>query len=142
MIPSSAPASSSDTASTPAGQSEEAARPIAAIPLAHILLQPRSLLVLADTLYQTHLHGITGRTEDLLGNGEGREKVVNADLAGIRSTVAENASASNPERSEEEDVEWEWTGHRGARTSLTFRRAKKVLKGGAFKMGPGGMMRG
>ena len=134
---------SSDEASAP--NTEGPARPIAAIPLAHILLQPRSLLILSDTLYQSHLHGIQGRTEDLLGSGEGREAVVNAELASIagKGTTGKTREGDADGQSVkiEKGEEWEWTGHRGVRTSLTFRRAKKVLKGGVFKMGPGGMRR-
>lgn len=85
---------------------------IAAVPLAKVLLQPRSLFVISDSIYTSHLHGITAQATD---TGD----VVNAELARVDKT---------------------WEAERGVRTSLTFRRANKVIKG-TFSLGPNGIRR-
>ncbi|KAJ9090994.1 hypothetical protein QFC21_007339 [Naganishia friedmannii] len=48
---------SDDPTSAPAPDGH--GKPIAAIPLARIYLEPRSLLILSSTLYYSHLHGIS-----------------------------------------------------------------------------------
>lgn len=111
----------------PFGQPSGAAgRPIAAIPLAHLLLLPRSLLILSSSLYAAHLHGISGRVRDI---------IVASDAATTEGVQVANASLLG-------DAEVEacvkdggrWEADRGVRTSLTFRRAEKVVKGGAFSV--------
>lgn len=118
---------------TPSNSLNLEARPIAAIPLAHLLVLPRSLLILSSSLYTSHLHGITARSLDVIrqpGNGDGEGVVVaNAELVGDSTVVDALRSGS-------------WQGERGVRTSLTFRQAEKVLKGGAFQMALGGLKRG
>lgn len=95
-------------------------RTIAASPLAHLLLLPRSLLILSSSLYSSHLHGIRAQTKDEVSiDGENGDKVANGDLIGQAEVVDKLRGGS-------------WTGHREVRTSLTFRTAEKVLKGGAF----------
>jgi alkylated DNA repair protein alkB family protein 6 len=101
---------------------DPAPRVIAATPLAHMLILPRSLLVLSSSLYTSHLHGIRAQTKDVVHQGEGvggskGDLIVNADLLG-------NAEITDALR------DGSWTGDRGVRTSLTFRTADKVLKGG------------
>lgn len=103
-------------------------RVIAASPLAHLLVMPRSLLVLSSSLYTSHLHGIRGKEKDEVHAGEeGKgDRIVNAELLG----QAEIGDALR---------EGSWTAERGVRTSLTFRTAEKTVKGGAFSLHRGGM---
>jgi len=120
-----------DTAALPGTEG----RPIAAIPLAHLLLMPRSLLVLSSSLYVSHLHGISANTRDTVvldveKAKEGDVVVANKDLIGDSEVI---------DRLTEEG---RWSKDRETRTSLTFRRAEKVLKGGAFAMAMGGLRRG
>lgn len=82
---------------------ESQGRPIAAIPLAQLFLERRSLLIISSSLYTSHLHGIKAVEKDTIG------QVANGNLLG--SPV-------------EEGTEIE----RGTRTSLTFRAAERVLK--------------
>lgn len=102
-------------------------RPIAAIPLAHLLLLPRSLLILSSSLYASHLHAISARTEDVIfpsrkdSSDAGGIAIANADLLGD-ATIVDSLREQG-----------RWTGSRGNRTSLTFRHAQKVLKGGASR---------
>lgn len=42
----------------------ESGRSIAAVPLGHVLLMPRSLFILSGSLYSSHLHGIEARERD------------------------------------------------------------------------------
>jgi alkylated DNA repair protein alkB family protein 6 len=100
---------------------------IAAVPLANLLLLPRSLLILSSSLYLSHLHGITPRLEDrvstvsrTLEEGADVLGIANADLLGDQAVSAGVESLAG------------WQGSRGVRTSLTFRHAEKVLKSGAF----------
>lgn len=120
-----------DTAALPGTEG----RPIAAVPLAHLLLMPRSLLVLSSSLYVSHLHGISANTRDTVvldveKAKEGDVVVANKDLIGD-SEVIDCLTE-----------EGRWSKDRETRTSLTFRRAEKVLKGGAFAMAMGGLRRG
>jgi alkylated DNA repair protein alkB family protein 6 len=101
-------------------------RVIAATPLAHVLVMPRSLLVLSSSLYTSHLHGIRAKKTDQVHdgsreNGEG-DKIVNGELIGSAEVVDALREGS-------------WSGERGVRTSLTFRASEKVLRGGgAFNL--------
>ncbi|WVR09718.1 hypothetical protein IAU60_006794 [Kwoniella sp. DSM 27419] len=114
-------------------------RPIAAVPLAHLLLMPRSLLILSSTLYTSHLHAIGSRTKDTVmpsgdnlakvdSSVEARVEIANVDLLG-NAAVVDAIKAGG------------WEGDRGTRTSLTFRHAEKVLKGGAMSMIGGALKR-
>ncbi|EIW65472.1 hypothetical protein TREMEDRAFT_57997 [Tremella mesenterica DSM 1558] len=113
-------------------------RPIAAVPFAHVLLMPRSLLVLSSSLYASHLHGISARTEDFVSSSSspvsasasGGVVIANADLIG------------DPEVGDALRDAGSWRGIRGTRTSLTFRHAEKVLKGGALGLIHGALRRG
>ena len=109
-------------------------RPIAAIPLAHLLIMPRSLLILSSSLYVSHLHGISSNTSDtVVADAEdakdGAVTIANKGLIGD-SAVMDSLREDG-----------RWTADRETRTSLTFRRAEKVLKGGAFAMALGGLRR-
>nr|XP_018265524.1 uncharacterized protein I303_01890 [Kwoniella dejecticola CBS 10117]OBR87682.1 hypothetical protein I303_01890 [Kwoniella dejecticola CBS 10117] len=117
---------------------DQGGKTIAAIPLAHLLLMPRSLLVLRSSLYTSHLHSIAAKEEDLIvhrpitlsGNASlngdegdvngGGVEIANMDLLGDAEIVD---SLKNTGR---------WKGRRDTRVSLTFRKAEKVLKGGAL----------
>lgn len=143
-----------------ASEDSESGRAIAAVPLGHVLLERRSLFVLTGALYQSHLHGIAARKEDWVrapqtepssdtapanetNGADGEEKkegaagetqpgapvtIANADLLG----PIPKALASSPE-----GLKYE----RETRVSLTFRHAKKVLKGGKFSMLGGALRR-
>ena len=111
-------------------------RPIAAIPLAHLLLMPRSLLVLSSSLYASHLHGIAERSTDVVVAEPSQVEaapnsvvVANSGLIGD-ATIADALKDSG-----------KWEAFREVRTSLTFRHANKVLKGGALALAHGGLRR-
>jgi len=70
--------------------------------LTSLILEPHSLLVLTEDMYNTYLHGIAERTEDIVDCS----KVCNIDLL------------SHPSR----DIK------RTTRVSLTIRHVPKVLK--------------
>ncbi|KAL7423580.1 hypothetical protein Q5752_001160 [Cryptotrichosporon argae] len=105
-------------------------RPIAAVPLAHLLVMPRSLLLLSSSLYTSHLHGISPTTSDTVAGAprEGATVVANARQLGDAKVV----SAIQGEG---------WTKSRWTRTSLTFRRTERVLKGGPFSLAGGSVRR-
>ena len=122
-----------------------AGRAIAAIPLAHLLLLPRSLLILSSSLYTSHLHGISSCVTDTVlprrtGNAitaappreedlpEGTVRIANAELLGDAQIQDKLRSGS-------------WTADRGLRTSLTFRHADRIVKGGSFALALGGLQR-
>jgi len=100
-------------------------RPIAAVPLAHLLVLPRSLLILSSSLYTSHLHGISARTLDSMADGL---RIANADLVGESGIVDAIRDKT-------------WSAARSERTSLTFRHANKVFKGGAFALANGALRR-
>ncbi|RXK37414.1 hypothetical protein M231_05314 [Tremella mesenterica] len=113
-------------------------RPIAAVPFAHLLLMPRSLLVLSSSLYASHLHGISARTEDFVSSSS---SPVSASASG--GVVIANAELiGDPEVGDALRDAGSWRGIRGTRTSLTFRHAEKVLKGGALGLIHGALRRG
>lgn len=102
-----------------------------------LLLAPRSLLILQDDLYTSHLHGIAEVTEDVLthhilnlerqGKGGGRE-----------SKKQDGKEDKQQEGGKEEDKQDQKEGEplytpgntltRGTRISLTIRHVPKVLK--------------
>jgi len=122
------------TTTTPPSESDRA-KTIAAIPLAHLLLLPRSLLILSSSLYTSHLHGICARIEDVVRSSpadppdEDGVVIANGDLLGD-ATIIDSLRDNG-----------RWSGERGTRTSLTFRHVEKVLRGGAFSMALGGLKR-
>lgn len=116
------------------GHGDGEGRTIARVPLARIYLAPRSLLVMASALYTTHLHGISGTTEDV---------ITAADAPGPNSTTAAQPCAGVlvpvPNLSLLSEVirqtvreKGEYRSERGTRVSLTFRRVGRVMKGGAL----------
>jgi alkylated DNA repair protein alkB family protein 6 len=104
----------------------EPGRTVAAIPLAQLLLLPRSLLILSSSLYASHLHGIAERSVDDIKDINGG--VANMELIGD-SGVLDGLRAGD------------WRRERGERISLTFRHAEKVIKGGALGMALSAMKR-
>jgi alkylated DNA repair protein alkB family protein 6 len=104
----------------------EPGRTVAAIPLAQLLLLPRSLLILSSSLYASHLHGIAERSVDDIKEISGG--VANMELIGD-SEVLDGLRAGD------------WREERGERISLTFRHAEKVVKGGALGMALSAMKR-
>jgi alkylated DNA repair protein alkB family protein 6 len=125
-------------------------RAVAAVPLAHVLLLPRSLFVLTHTLYADHLHGIATRERDVcFAPGVERGEKMEIDEAGAGAEAKpEPVVVANAELLGRPDVQAAlaspdgWAADRGTRTSLTFRRAEKVLKGGAFALVGGKLRRG
>jgi len=111
-------------------------RPIAAIPLAHLLLLPRSLLILSSSLYASHLHGIAAKSADVVLSSPASSPdaegvfIANIDLLGDPVIIDSLRDTGR------------WRGERGTRTSLTFRHAEKVMKGGAFTKAAAGLRRG
>lgn len=124
------------TPSPPMIAADEQGKAVAAVPLGHVLLLPRSLFVLTGSLYQSHLHGIAEREGDTVVDA-GRENG-QADAVVVSNT----ALLANPEIEAAIRSPEGWTAKRDTRTSVTFRRAEKVLKGGAFAMVGGRMKRG
>lgn len=145
-------------------------RAIAAVPLGHVLLMPRSLLVLAGSLYSSHLHGIAERERDSFiapergaatgsgdAGGEGRGSgEAGGDGSGTTDLAADTTSlppSTDKARADANVVanasllgldalpRDAFTYERGTRVSLTFRHANKVLKGGAFGLAAGGLRR-
>ncbi|GFZ46694.1 hypothetical protein JCM24511_03914 [Saitozyma sp. JCM 24511] len=115
---------------------EDQGRPIAAIPLAHLLVLPRSLLILSSSLYTSHLHGIAPRPADIvvasadrITQGSEAVAVVNVELLGDAEVVDGLRNSG------------QWEKARGTRTSLTFRHAGKTLKGGALSVAKGAVRR-
>jgi len=109
-------------------------RPIAAIPMSHLLLMPRSLLIITSSLYASHLHAIHGRTKDVVVSGletggDDAVCIANADLLGDAEVVDALRDGGR------------WEGERETRTSLTFRQAEKILKGRSFSIAMGGLKR-
>jgi alkylated DNA repair protein alkB family protein 6 len=121
-------------ATTPASgpDGDNQGRPIAAIPLAHLLVLPRSLLILSSSLYTSHLHGITPRPADIVvvsaervTQGSEAVAVVNVELLGNAEVVDTLRNSG------------QWEKARG----LTFRHAEKTLKGGALSVAKGAVRR-
>lgn len=119
------------------GSAEDSGRPIAAIPLAHMLILPRSLLILSSSLYTSHLHGIAARTADTIKSTRNGEVVLDDENDGV--VVANEALLGNAEIMDRLRDTGRWEGERQTRTSLTFRHAEKVVKGKAFALGLAGL---
>ncbi|XAO21812.1 hypothetical protein I312_100568 [Cryptococcus bacillisporus CA1280] len=121
------------TVSSTDNGSGNSAHPVAAVPLAHLLVLPRSLLILSSSLYTSHLHAITAKTRDSVkagGTDDGDViAVANTELLGDPAVM---------ERLRHGGV---WVKDRSVRTSLTFRHAQKVVKGGALGKRMGNMRR-
>ncbi|OCF37488.1 hypothetical protein I316_00612 [Kwoniella heveanensis BCC8398] len=120
-------------------------RPIAAIPLAHLLVMPRSLLILSSSLYTSHLHAIIPRTKDVVypasqaqANGPNGVHEVQESAEGVRIS---NADLLGDAEVVDAIRNGRWEGERGTRMSLTFRHAEKVLKGGVASIIGGALKR-
>nr|XP_019008654.1 uncharacterized protein I206_06336 [Kwoniella pini CBS 10737]OCF47435.1 hypothetical protein I206_06336 [Kwoniella pini CBS 10737] len=112
----------------------ESGKTIAAIPLAHLLLMPRSLLILKSSLYTSHLHSISSKEEDTivhrtLSDSVSEDRIVKAN-GGVE--IANMELLGDAEVIDSLKNTGEWTAKRDTRISLTFRQAEKVLKGGAL----------
>ncbi|ORX34525.1 hypothetical protein BD324DRAFT_156655 [Kockovaella imperatae] len=120
-----------------------AGRPIAAIPLAHLLLLPRSLLILSSSLYTSHLHGIAARMSDSVLSRPLPSASLQPDSMDDPPVIISNADLlGDPDIMDRLRADTSsWKAERGVRTSLTFRHANKVLKGGAFAMAQGALRR-
>lgn len=142
---------SDSTAATSDGHEE---RIIAAVPLAHILLLPRSLFILSSSLYTSHLHGITGRVVDDLASltptGGGRDpnkdpevedKPQDTGRRSIGQAVIANAELVGDATTLDALRDGSWRAERGERVSLTFRHANKVVKGGALGLAAAALKR-
>ena len=84
-------------------------------PSCSILLPKRSLFVLRDDLYLSHLHGIAGRQSDSLDD---LKKCVNWEEISSRRSRWEMGDEDNDTK--------EWP--RGRRVSLTIRAVEKIFK--------------
>ncbi|WVF69847.1 hypothetical protein IAT40_004628 [Kwoniella sp. CBS 6097] len=121
-------------------------RPIAAIPLAHLLLMPRSLLILSSSLYTSHLHAITPGTKDVVypipPRTDSENNVTEQDSNRVDGVHIVNADLLGDAEVVDAIKNGRWEAERGTRTSLTFRHAEKVLKGGVASMIGGALKRG
>ncbi|BEJ10637.1 hypothetical protein CspHIS471_0100590 [Cutaneotrichosporon sp. HIS471] len=128
----------------------DAGKAIAAVPLGHVLLMPRSLFILTGSLYGSHLHGIASRERDSFiapvreteasaadPAAEGDALPPSTDKAKADADVIANAHLLGLDALPRDAFTYE----RGTRVSLTFRHANKVLKGGAFGLAAGGLRR-
>lgn len=133
----------------------EGGRAVAAVPLGHVLLLPRSLFILTGTLYSAHLHGIEAVKRDTCvapvtdSHPEAPKPATNSpehavpkpehtlppDIpvvvanAGLLGDKSIQSALETPEG---------WSKERGTRTSLTFRRANKTAKAGLMALAAGG----
>jgi alkylated DNA repair protein alkB family protein 6 len=123
---------------TPSDTATRDAQPIAAIPLAHLLVLPRSLLILSSSVYTSHLHGISPRTSDRVSAKSGMTETVESDVCVISNAelLGDAAFVDNLLAGSQ------WERARGVRTSLTFRHAERVLRGGPFGLAKGVLRRG
>lgn len=123
----------------PSGEGGEGGgRAVAAVPLGHVLLERRSLFVLAGSLYSSHLHGIAPRIHDWVkapGTGvPGDSDAVAATGASDDGAetkgpdVVANAGLLEPATAARCASEAGYRYQRGTRVSLTFRHANRVLK--------------
>ncbi|WVN87617.1 uncharacterized protein L203_102800 [Cryptococcus depauperatus CBS 7841] len=104
-------------------------RSVAAVPLSHLLLLPRSLLILTSSLYLSHLHGISVRDEDVVHCASYCDHEADLDLGVM---IANATLLGDTDIIQQMKMSGTWKRKRGVRTSLTFRHAQKVMKGGAF----------
>ncbi|KAI8908654.1 hypothetical protein DFJ77DRAFT_125465 [Powellomyces hirtus] len=94
-------------------------QPLQSQPDCSLLLEPGSLLVLADDAYTGYLHGIAERDADMVG----RDLVANWD----HTTVAAQRAWECEQLHTREEAPVRM-GRQETRVSLTFRTAKKVAK--------------
>jgi alkylated DNA repair protein alkB family protein 6 len=124
------------TDETSADASSSSGRTIAAVPLARIYLAPRSLLIMSSSLYTTHLHGISPITEDIITSNTHTTRQA-GDAAEVEYTQESRVPVVNLDMlpSEIQDAvrdKGEFRSERGKRTSLTFRRVTRVMRGGGL----------
>ncbi|KAG8881046.1 hypothetical protein FRB98_004570 [Tulasnella sp. 332] len=99
-------------------------------PVAHIFLEPRSLLIMTGDMYKNHLHGISPSESDVI-IAKGREDVCGSTAVSVAN---EEWIADRSIRGFLAD-QGRYLAIRSVRTSLTFRRVEKTAK-----MGVGGML--
>ncbi|GHJ84485.1 hypothetical protein NliqN6_0887 [Naganishia liquefaciens] len=104
-------------------------RAIAAVPLARIYLEPRSLLILSSSLYASHLHGISEITEDILVGPTSDSEEHKPDDAKSSSVPVANLTLLDPAIQETIVRDGRFVSTRGTRVSLTFRKVERVMKG-------------
>lgn len=122
---------------------------IAAVPLARVFLEPRSLFIMTGSLYQSHLHGISFSDTDILTSSSvhrsGEDSASTKEEGDVQPSPT-SASASfvpvanlpllgNPEILKTIEKEGSYRSERNTRVSLTFRKVERVMKG---SLGMGG----
>ncbi|KAJ9120578.1 hypothetical protein QFC22_002507 [Naganishia vaughanmartiniae] len=141
------------TATGAAGETKQRnGKAIAAVPLARVFLEPRSLFIMTGSLYQSHLHGISFSDSDILTsssaarNGDTSTSSSQQDgddaqpsptsLSAPAVPVANLPLLGDPEILKAIEKEGSYRSERGTRVSLTFRKVERVMKGG---LGAGGV---
>ena len=117
---------------TPSGKA------IAAVALARIYLEPRSLLILSSSLYASHLHGISESTKDILTAPITDATPQDSEDAPNASVPVANLGLLDPAIQETIARDGQYVSERGTRVSLTFRKVERVMKGA---LGGGGLGR-
>ncbi|KAJ9105524.1 hypothetical protein QFC21_001895 [Naganishia friedmannii] len=116
---------------------------IAAVPLARVFLEPRSLFIMTGSLYQSHLHGISFSDTDILTSAS-----VEGTPTSLQQGQQESDARPSPTSSNASSVpvanlpllgdleimkiierEGSYRSERGTRVSLTFRKVERVMKG-------------
>jgi alkylated DNA repair protein alkB family protein 6 len=121
--------------------SKSSGKAIAAVPLARLYLEPRSLLILSSSLYASHLHGISETTRDILTapTSTAPSSDTNDEDASNASVPVANLHLLDPSIQETIARDGRFESERGTRVSLTFRKVERVMKGalggGGGKMG-------
>ncbi|KAK6903899.1 hypothetical protein I203_107409 [Kwoniella mangroviensis CBS 8507] len=113
--------------SSPCSTAEGEGKTIAAIPMAHLLLMPRSLLVLSSSLYTSHLHSIASRETDTIIRAPSDDSTKEGQVGVV---ISNSELLGDPDILDALSKDGRFTAERGKRISLTFRKAEKVLKGG------------
>lgn len=121
---------------------------IATVPLSHVFLEPRSLFIMTNSLYQTHLHGIKPQTSDLIqgvpltpsepDSSERDDSTTSQEIEGeVREAVkiANQGLLGDEVRREALSRGEVWHHPREKRVSMTFRRIEKISKLGSLMTG-------
>lgn len=109
-----------------------------------LLLEPRSLVITSDDLYNSHLHGIDGLTEDRFESHSNARSDLQEDDAndvgeiGLTGVALEtDTQVANWEMIQDEEIKRILRNggvlNRGIRTSLTCRVVEKVRKLGGLR---------
>ncbi|KAJ9112293.1 hypothetical protein QFC19_000712 [Naganishia cerealis] len=116
---------------------------IAAVPLARVFLEPRSLFIMTGSLYQSHLHGISFSETDILtslsavrentstpAHEGGNTETSQTSSSPLAVPVANLPLLGDPQILKTIESEGSYRSERKTRVSLTFRKVERVLKGG------------